>query len=410
MQVQPQQFTGLQYLHMDIANHFGLDKEDWDVRLAWFYNHEDKLEYLLDKADSPAQYFAAVQAWRATQRKEPVGYAIALDATASGMQILACLTGDRRAAELCNVVNVGKRMDAYTAVYQKMLAKVGQQGRVTRDMVKTAVMTALYNSEAEPKRVFGTGALLTKFYETMEEEAPAVWELNKYYKAIWDSTRSTYSWVLPDNFHVHVKVINEVTETVLFNGKHYDVVTKHHAPTAEGRSLSANTTHSIDGMIVREIGRRCNYNPNQVAKVELLLTNPEIWNNPTEYPTDEQTQLLETLLGHFEQTGYLSARILDCIHYDNVHLMDFSARHFTLELIKSLPARPFQVFSIHDCFRCPANYGNDLRQQYRLQLHLIAKSKLLSSILSQLLGTHCPVEPLDPTLADDILLSEYALS
>lgn len=408
MQVQPQQFTGLQYLHMDIANHFGLDKEDWDVRLAWFYNHEDKLEHLLDKADSPAQYFAAVQAWRATQRKEPVGYAIALDATASGMQILACLTGDRKAAELCNVVSVGKRMDAYTAVYQKMLAKVGQQGRVTRDMVKTAVMTALYNSEAEPKRVFGTGVLLNKFYETMEEEAPAVWELNKYYKAIWDPERTTYSWVLPDNFHVHVKVIDHVTETVLFNGKHYDVVTKHHQATAEGRSLSANTTHSIDGMIVREIGRRCNYNLKTVHFVAELMTDRSLHNCPEVHPTDERTQLLESLISHYEQAGYLSARILDCIHYDNAHLVPFS--ELVMELIKSLPEKPFKVFSIHDCFRCPANYGNDLRQQYRLQLHLIAKSKLLSSILSQLLGTHCPVEPLDPTLADDILLSEYALS
>lgn len=407
MQVQPQQFTGIEYLQMDISNHYGLDKEDWDVRLAWFYNNEDKLEHLLDKADSPAQYFAAVQAWRATQRKEPVGYAIALDATASGMQILACLTGDRRAAELCNVINVGKRMDAYTAVYQKMLAKVGQQGHVTRDMVKVAVMTALYNSEAEPKRVFGTGVLLTKFYETMEEEAPAVWELNKYYKAIWDPSRETYSWVLPDNFHVNVKVINEVTEQVLFNDKHYDVVTKHHAPTAEGRSLSANTTHSIDGMIVREIGRRCNYNPNQVEKVRDLMTDATLWNVPDRDPDDEQTQLLLQLLDRYDESGYLSARILDCIHYDNAHLVP---RDAVLELINSLPKKPFKVFSIHDCFRCPANYGNDLRQQYRLQLHLIAKSKLLSSILSQLLGGYCPVEPLDPTLADDILLSEYALS
>lgn len=410
MQTQPQQFTGKQYLLMDIANHFGLDKEDWDVRLAWSYNHINSFEGMLEQADSPAQYFAAVQAWRATERGEPTGYAIALDATASGMQILACLTGDRKAAELCNVVNVGKRMDAYTAVYHKMLVKVGQQGHVTRDMVKTAVMTALYNSEAEPKRVFGTGVLLNKFYETMEQECPAVWELNKYYKAIWDPERATYSWVLPDNFHVHVKVIDHVTEQVLFNGEHFDVVTKHHAPTAEGRSLSANTTHSIDGMIVREIGRRCNYNPNQIEKVALLIDNPDIWNNPEEHPSDEQTQLLETLLVRFDESSYLSARILDCIHYDNVHLLDFSARHFVRELIKSLPKKPFEVFSIHDCFRCPANYGNDLRQQYRLQLHLIAKSKMLQSILSQLLQRECPVEPLDPTLANDILLSEYALS
>ena len=31
-----QEFSGKDYLRIDIANSFGLDKEDWDVRLAWF--------------------------------------------------------------------------------------------------------------------------------------------------------------------------------------------------------------------------------------------------------------------------------------------------------------------------------------------------------------------------------------
>ena len=141
MQVQQQQFTGKQYLQMDIANHFGLDKEDWDVRLAWFDKHKDVLDGMLKQAEVPAQYFAAVAAWHDVQAGKPIGYPIALDATASGMQILACLTGDRRAAQLCNVVNMGRRKDAYTEVYKYMLMKAGAQGRVTRDMVKTGVMT-----------------------------------------------------------------------------------------------------------------------------------------------------------------------------------------------------------------------------------------------------------------------------
>ena len=405
MNVVQTQFTGKQYLQMDIANHFGLDKEDWAVRLAWFDKHKDVLDGMLKQAEVPAQYFAAVAAWHDVQAGKPIGYPIALDATASGMQILACLTGDRRAAQLCNVVNMGRRMDAYTEVYKYMLMKAGAQGRVTRDMVKTGVMTSLYNSEAEPKRVFGTGILLTKFYETMEEELPAVWELNQYYKAIWDSTRSTYEWVLPDNFHVVCKVTDYVNEKVLFLGEHFDVVTKVHGPTAEGRSLSANTTHSIDGMIVREIGRRCNYKQTTVDKVWLLMGNPDLWNMYHE--NDEETQLLITLLARFKESGYLSARILDCIHYGNAHLVP--VKH-VVALLKSLPAKPFEVFSIHDCFRCLPTYGNDLRKQYTLQLHLIAKSRMLSDLLSQLMGHEVTINKLDPTLADDILKSEYALS
>lgn len=407
MQVQQQQFTGKQYLMMDVASHFGLDKEDWDVRLAWFDSHKDVLDGMLKQAEVPAQYFAAVTAWHEVQKGNPIGYPIALDATASGMQILACLTGDRRAAQLCNVVNMGRRMDAYTEVYKYMLMKAGAQGRVTRDMVKTGVMTSLYNSEAEPKRVFGTGILLTKFYETMEEELPAVWELNQYYKAIWDCTRDTYTWVLPDNFHVVCKVTDHVQEEVLFLGEHFDVVTKIHGPTAEGRSLSANTTHSIDGMIVREIGRRCNYKPRQIEEVRFLMENPDVWNGPDCNPQGEDYQLLLALLERYKASGYLSARILDCIGYHTAHLVP---RDAVLALINSLPAKPFEVFSIHDCFRCLPTYGNDLRKQYTLQLHLIAKSRMLSDLLSQLMGHDVQIDPLDPTLADDILLSEYALS
>jgi hypothetical protein len=405
MQVQQTQFTGKQYLQMDIANHFGLDKEDWSVRLQWFESHKDVLDGMLKQAEVPAQYFAAVTAWHEVAKGNPIGYPIALDATASGMQILACLTGDRRAAQLCNVVNMGRRMDAYTEVYKYMLLKAGAQGRVTRDMVKTGVMTSLYNSEAEPKRMFGTGILLTKFYETMEEELPAVWELNQYYKAIWDCTRSTYTWVLPDNFHVMCKVTDHVQEEVLFLGEHFDVITKIHGPTAEGRSLSANTTHSIDGMIVREIGRRCNYKQQTIDLVWLLMGNPDLWNMYHE--DDEQTQLLLTLLDRYKASGYLSARILDCIHYGNAHLVPVDD---VVALLNSLPAKPFEVFSIHDCFRCLPTYGNDLRKQYTLQLHLIAKSRMLSDLLSQLMGHDVQVDPLDPTLADDILLSEYCLS
>lgn len=61
-------------------------------------------------------------------------------------------------------------------------------------------------------------------------------------------------------------------------------------------------------------------------------------------------------------------------------------------------------------FRCLPNYGNDLRSQYILQLYLIAKSDLLSYLLSQLLKQPVSIGKLDPTMANDILNTEYALS
>ena len=136
-----QKFSGTDYLKIDIASNYGLDKEPWEKRLAWFSLHEHCLMEMLATSDKPALYYAGVQAWFATQRGEPTGYPISLDATASGMQLLACLTGDRSAAQLCNVVSTGSREDAYTAVYAYMLYKAGGTSKISREDCKRAVMT-----------------------------------------------------------------------------------------------------------------------------------------------------------------------------------------------------------------------------------------------------------------------------
>lgn len=136
-----QKFTGLEYLLIDIANNYGLDKEPWDKRIEWVQNNMAQLESFKDKADSPCMYACAVDALRAVQRGEPIGYGISLDATASGTQWLAILTGDKKAAELCNVINTGSRVDGYTVVFKRMQEICGPLGIITRDQVKKAIMT-----------------------------------------------------------------------------------------------------------------------------------------------------------------------------------------------------------------------------------------------------------------------------
>ena len=71
-----QLFSGKQYLQIDVANNFGLDKEDWDTRLDWFAQTEGDLEHLVKDAEEPALFYASVEAYRKAQRSEAIAYPI----------------------------------------------------------------------------------------------------------------------------------------------------------------------------------------------------------------------------------------------------------------------------------------------------------------------------------------------
>lgn len=400
-------FSGQDYLKIDIASNFGLDKKTWAERLAWFDEHQNTLHEVLPQAENPALYFAGVNAWEAVQRGEAVGYPISLDATASGTQLMSVLTGDRSAAQICNVVNTGRREDAYKSVYEHMLGKIGESAKIDRSDVKRSVMTSFYGSKAIPEEVFGKGKLLNTFLESMEELAPACWELNQFFLDMWDPNATSYDWVLPDNFHVHIKVETQVTETVHFLNEPFEITRKVNGPKEKGRSLSANTVHSLDGMIVREMTRRCSYDPNWIQLVRDILDGEVDSHFATSQESKEAHRMVGILWGHYQASGYLSAHILDYIDSETLKMVD---QDVIQELVDSLPMKPFQVLSVHDCFRVLPSYGNDLRKQYVRQLFEISRSNMLSFLLSQLLGRDVKIGKLDPTLANDILNSDYALS
>jgi hypothetical protein len=397
-------FTAREYLAIDIANNFGLDKINWEDRLQWFEENQNNLMQLVPSAKEPALFYAGIKALESVNMGQPIGYPISLDATSSGLQFLAVLTGDGEAAKICNVVGE-HRKDAYTLVYERMLAIMGESAKITRDMVKDAVMTSLYGSQAIPKEVFGEGLLLKVFYTVMKASAPAAWELNEVFLNIWDASVSSHDWVLPDNFHVHVKVMRQEAERIHFRNQPIDVYYKVNAPIENGRSLGANCIHSIDAMVVREITRRCDYQPQKVKKIQKIIFTA--WDTPQEYEDTSDNRMVLTLWDHYKETGYLSARILDHITEENITMID---RSVIQELLDSLPVKPFKVISIHDSFRVLPQYGNDLREQYNRQLMLLAKSTLLQNLLSQIIGKQVTIGKLDSHLWKDIMASEYALS
>lgn len=412
-----QSFTSLEYLKIDIASNFGLGKENWDTRIAWFDENEEhlaviptltasalKMHLLMKLAEEPALFYAGLQAYVKAKVGQDIGYPISLDATASGAQILSVLIGCKKSASLCNVVSTGNREDLYKNIFRTMRATLQEEaGNISKDDIKQAIMTSLYGSEKEPKNVFGEGAQLTCFYETMDKELPGIWALNSALLQLWQKTTYSHDWVLPDNFHSKNKVMGRRTEYAQFFNSPVEVVTAVNAPQEKGRSMGANITHSIDGMIVREMSRRCTYDGEKVKDLLFLLAAGSRAKPNRMRPQDDR---LETILTHYARTGYLSARVIDLVDPINIGMIDPDA---LFGLLNTLPDKPFEVLTVHDCFRVHPNYGNDLRQQYAHILADISDSTILADIASQILQHEVHVEKgdLDPA---DVRSADYQLS
>ena len=396
-----QHFSPLQYLKIDVASAFGLDRADWSERLSWFDTNENQLDTLVQQSKEPALFFAAVEAYKKTMQGHPTGHMVSLDATASGIQILSCLAGDISAARHCNVINTGHRQDAYTNVYQFM-QDVTPFDAIDRKDAKFALMTVFYGSDAVPKQVFGEGALLDLFETIAEREMPGVWALNKAMLRMWNPEALSYEWIMPDNFHVKTKVMGSALTRVKFAGQTVDAYTRVNAAQPEGRSIGANLVHSIDGYFVREMVRRNSHDRGQVADVSAALHTGRGYgsNRP-------QDKMLTRLSDLHRASGMLSARVFDYIDKHNVDLID---RVAVRQLIDSLPAKPYSILANHDCFRVHPNYADPMRQQYNCQLAELAQSNCLNFLCSQILDKPVNTQKMAVLDFNEILSADYALS
>ena len=197
--------------------------------------------------------------------------------------------------------------------------------------------------------------------------------------------------------------------SVAFMGEEVEVWTKELKGTKSGLSLSPNIVHSLDGMIVREITRRCMHDEKQVEDlygIADIALKRRTRRASTMGHGRAKDQLLAKLIKRYQETGFFSARVLDIIDESNIGLVPVTR---LMKLIDSLPKKSFKVLSIHDCFRVHPNYGNDLRRQYNQILSELAASEVLSDIASQVTGRRLHLQKVGDISAD-ILNADYALS
>lgn len=395
-------YTPIEYLKMDIAARFGMDKVNWDERLEWFENNSDNLHTLAATAKEPALYYAAVCAWEDHLMGVPSGYGPQFDCTASGLQLLSIITNDHDAARICNVTG-NDIQDAYLEIYKVMQGILGEERPINRDDVKQAVMTGFYGSEAEPKKLFGTDTPeLAAFFEAMEQAAPKCWALNntllEYQKANTDDYY--YEWVMPDNFHVHCKVMEKVTETVECLGHVVEVGSKVNRPHQRNRSLCANMTHSIESYNIRELKRRTSVTTEDLIRINLVLNGGEVLTNKN------NQRMTKILWNHYKKSGMLSARILDYLDSETITMVNV----YDIRKLLSTIRGKYDVRLVHDCISVLPNNASKLLLLFKTLYAELARGDLLVYLLTQITGDTVTMNDDTDRLDRAIMQSSYNLA
>lgn len=417
-----QQFTGFEYLMLDVAGKFGHDKWLFGQRIQWVKDNMHLLEELTPQSDKKerALYQKAVMTLRSVMAGNPTGHLIGFDACCSGVQVMSALTGCEEGARNTGMVNPDERADAYG-----MLLKVMQHilqdyavGKITRQQAKDAMMTAFYGSKAQPKRIFGEDTPeLAAFYEAAAIIAPGAWSLLQELLAAWNPWAKKHSWKLPDGFDALVKVMQKVDDCRIdvdeLGGASFTYEFYVNEGSEYGISLPANVTHSVDGYLVRSMHRRCNYNPAELFNA-LELCKTTLKQRASEAATlriAEEGTKIAYYIEQYNRSTVADVVIMPYINEETVHCMSVAHMIKLVEIMETMVVhRPFAIVTIHDEFKCHANNMNHLRQHYVNILADLADSELLSDILNQLYGTvGGKAKKLSTNLGDKIRKSNYAL-
>lgn len=272
------EFSGIDYIRIAIANAYGhgLDKTIWKNRIDWVHSNRKVLFSLMDTAEEPHLYIKAVHALYDAEKGIGTGYIMGMDATQSGLQILACLIGCKVTARNVNLIDTGKVEDFYGKMANTMSQITGRD--ITRAEIKYPVMTVFYGSKAMPQELFPDPDDLEAFYKALEKECPGAMEVIDDIQSCWRSDVSVNSWTLPDGHRAVVKITEvegkkiEVDELDHATFTHYMKITK---PMESGLSLLANIVQGIDGYIVREMDRMA-----YKQKFDLLTIHDSFWTSP----------------------------------------------------------------------------------------------------------------------------------
>jgi len=143
--------------------------------------------------------------------------------------------------------------------------------------------------------------------------------------------------------------------------------------TEKGLSLAANAIHAIDGMVVREMNRRCNYDIDAVIKASDLLAH-------------ELSQRTPAIITQACKTKFVSLNQINNLTEESVKRLSIVTLTRLYELVMKVlvESKPFELVTIHDAFKSLANNMNTVRYWYKEILAELADSHIMQDILRQI--------------------------
>lgn len=337
-----QKFKPFEYMLINLANNFGLDKETYATRLQWANAHLDKLESLVQQADEPELFQKDILNIRRAQAKQATGTIVQFDAVCSGIQILSALTRCRSGAMATGLINTGVRPNAYLEVHKEMQEILGQGFDISYKNIKQCVMTAVYGSKQTPKDILGEGAMLNAFNRATKKVAPGAFAMLEILLATWNKEALYHEWKLPDSYQAHVKVLDQkIVRLEIDELDHYKMNTlvTVNAPLEFGLANIANVTHSIDAFVLREVIRYCSFSHEVLESYKLAINK-------------------ELLTANRKTNSKINKQIKE-INYYSINLLEqYSIKVLSKEVLSKLldeidfalqTKKSFQVLTIHDC-------------------------------------------------------------
>ena len=133
-------YTSRDYLKIDIANQFGLNKLLFENRIHWVDKHRRSLFKLAEEAENKPRYLAVVYALNKANMNMPISHLVGLDMSASGIGIMSACMNDPIGAENVGIIGF-KPKDIYTHATKVMNDLLKLNMKIPRKNIKKATMT-----------------------------------------------------------------------------------------------------------------------------------------------------------------------------------------------------------------------------------------------------------------------------